>query len=279
LSNKRKPHPIARPRVVNEAVDAAIQRLRRVHPGEADVMLVFGAVGLYLGQKHKTDVEFAREVRGRLAKIETATSGMPELLEAAGSGGGIGTREVGLGRLLGLFTERIREVNRLCGLLRGELSSDAFSKSASLSSQPEVAMAAWASFGPVAVGDRSAPVPLITTTLLDLAMAIGVDSPTEPRISRKSRWENRSRKQNIARMTSALMKGHGSTPDSLAAQLMDYLPTGSFRDEVATQLSTQMSKRHGGGDAAVPRHLLVPVANGFTAEQVLEQVHPGGAEP
>lgn len=218
----------------------AFAALEKSRPGAAAAILQLAATGLLYGREHQRMNRLAGEVRSFLEKVEDDPLFTSKFPLAACQRHGQMKVDAFLPHfeeLIGVVGKRASELREICDKLRDDLDQPEAREAATLWGQPEIAMAAFAAFGPMLRGLMDGPVELRTAELMHIALALGVDSPNERRVARKSRWENNSRKANIKKAISSLLLSLDLNKTlglaGLRAMAVGTIPAGPFRDEIA----------------------------------------------
>lgn len=236
MGNKRKDHPRARS---NKERNAAMASLERAYPGASAAILRLAFTGLEYGREHERLKDVAASLRKFLAKVEG-----DQLFKRRFPG--VPPRSPGqlrvdayrpyLEELIGAVGKQVGALREMCDTLRDDLKRPAARESATLWGQPEIAMAAFAAFGAMTCNKASAPLVFKTAELMDIALALGVDSPSERRLVRKSRWESPSRKASIRKAVKSIEASLALSDDlgavGLRALAIGTVPAGPFREHI-----------------------------------------------
>lgn len=207
MPRNRKDHPKPHGSAEKDAVYKAVQALQAVHPRNFFFLLFFGGMGLKVGKEQKRALKLAADVRRFLTLTKHSkvfTEPFPQMTIEVVSG--VTARPTtGMMRfyseLFSAIENSIATLKANCEKLLAALDDPAVIDIQTTVNEPEITMAGWAAGGPMVLGITEAPLSLSTADLMNLAIALEVDKPTESAKSRKWRWESKSRRMKIKKMT------------------------------------------------------------------------------
>jgi hypothetical protein len=207
MPRNRKEHPKPHGSAEKDAVYKAVQALQAVHPRNFFFLLFFGAMGLKVGREQKQALKLAADVRRFLTLTRNSkvfTEPFPQMTIDPASEVTAGPATNMMRFYSGLFSaieDSIATLKSNCEKLLAALDDPAVVDLQTTVNEPEITMAVWAAGGPMVLGITEAPLSLSTADLMNLAVALEVDKPTEPAKARKWRWESKSRRTKIKKMT------------------------------------------------------------------------------